>query len=86
LWKNKRDDPRFSSNLRGTGLGFANLQVQDGKCGGKNGGEKERFLRGCAIGLAVYCVGFISDEGGVDVSRDQGFCQIISGRGIGLDR
>jgi hypothetical protein len=53
---------------------------------GKNGGEKERFLRGCAIGLAVYCVGFISDEGGVDVSRDQGFCQIISGRGIGLDR
>ncbi len=58
--------------------------VEEGKCGVRME-EKERFLRGCAIGLAVYCVGFSSGEGGVAVSGDRGFCQILSGRGEGLD-
>jgi hypothetical protein len=53
---------------------------------GKIGGEEERFLRGCAVGFAVYCVGFSSGEGGVAVLGDRGFCQIIPRKGECLDR
>jgi hypothetical protein len=51
----------------------------------ENGEEKERLLRGCAIGFAVYYLGCCSGEGGFAVSGDQGFCKILQGRFKGLD-
>jgi hypothetical protein len=51
----------------------------------ENGGEKERLLRGCVTGFAIFCLGYCSGEGGIVVSGGRGFRQILLGRFEGLD-
>jgi hypothetical protein len=53
----KRDDPRFSCNLRGTGLGFANLQVQEGKCGVRMEERRKGFLG--VVRLGLQCIAWV---------------------------
>jgi hypothetical protein len=67
--------------------GGQNIPLLDGgrQVCAENGGEKERLLRGCAIGFAVYCLGYCGGEGRVVVSGDQGFGQILPGRFKGLE-